>query len=164
MASASSDLSPMTLEDSLQSALRDIGTTQSIAAAENLVQSASGSANRSIHLRSLGIEQDGTALIAKALTSISDLERARLRSFSLSYNEIGDAGAHALAAALPETLGELGLVGCSVSDDGGEAILDWVRTASGLRMICIEGNAMSKRMRDRFTGLRRTSPNLAVYV
>lgn len=164
MARASNNLSPLTLEISLQSALRDISTSDSIAAADNLTQSASGSSTRSIHLRNLGIDQNGAARIGYALTSISDVERARLRSFSLSYNEIGDDGTLALAAALPVTLGELGLVGCSIGDDGGEAILNWARAASGLRMICIEGNAMSPQMRERFAGLRKTVPNVAVYV
>lgn len=164
MARASNGLTPLTLELSLRSALHDISTTESIAAAEKLIQTASGSSTRSIHLRSLGIDHDGAARIGYALTSISNAERVRLLSFSLSYNEIGDDGASALAAALPATLGELGMVGCSIGDNGGKAILNWARAASQLRMICLEGNAMSPQMRDRFAGLRNTVPGLAVYV
>jgi len=70
----------------------------------------------------------------------------------------------ALAASLPESLGELGPVGCSIDNNGAEAILNWASNASGLRMICIKGNAMSQEMRERFTGLSKTSPNIAVYV
>ncbi|NNK78979.1 MAG: hypothetical protein HKP40_09740 [Litoreibacter sp.] len=164
MASELPDLNALTLEQSLESALRKIGTTRCVAAADTLAQPHSVPSPISIHLRSAGIDEAGAARIARALTSLSEAERSRLHSFSLSYNGIGDIGALAMAASLPETLGELGLVGCSIGDDGGEAILNWAKNATGLRMICIEGNAMSQEMRERFTGLRKTSPNMAVYV
>ena len=164
VASDLTDLNPLTLEQSLQSALRDIGTNPCIAAAENLAQSHSAPPPISIHLRRAGIDEDGAARIARALIALSNVERTRLGSFSLSYNRIGDDGALALAASLPDTVGELGLVGCSIGDGGGEAILNWASNASGLWMICVEGNAMSQEMRKRFRGLRKTTPNMAVYV
>lgn len=164
VASNLTDLNPLTLEQSLQSALRDIGTNPCVAAAEKLAQSQSARSPISIHLRRTGIDEDGATRIARALNALSNVERTRLRSFSLSYNKIGDDGALALAASLPETVGELGLVGCSIGDDGGEAILNWASNAGGLRMICVEGNSMSQDIRERFRGLRKTSPNMAVYV
>ena len=75
----------------------------------------------------------------------------------MSYNAIGDEGASTLAASLPNTLAELGLVGCSIGDQGGGAILEWAKYASGLRMICIEDNSMSAQMCNQFTSLRGMS-------
>lgn len=98
------------------------------------------------------------------MASVSQAELARLGSFSLSYNKIGDLGAIALAAALPRTLGDLGLVDCSIADAGAKALLGWAVNASGLRIICIENNSLSEDMRNNFRLLQNASPGLAVYV
>lgn len=154
----------LTLELSLQKALRLIGSAACLEAADRLAQRTFVSSGVSVHLRRAGITADGAALIANALEPLSQTEQAGLRSFSLSYNDIGDDGATALAAALPETLRELGMVGCSMSDRGGEELLKWAANAQGLGMICIEGNAMSETMRDRYARLGRSTPGLAVFV
>ena len=164
MASELTHTSMPTLEQSLQTALRTIGSKTCMAAADDLADRATCSSGLTFHLRNAGITLDGAALIADALTSITQIERARLRSFSLSYSEISDEGAIALASALPGTLGELGMVGCSITDRGAEAVRQWVANAHGLRMICIEGNPMSGAMRKAFAKLRQTSPNLTVFV
>lgn len=164
MASELTHTSMPTLEQSLQTALRTIGSKTCMAAADDLADRATCSSGLTFHLRNAGITSDGAALIADALTSITQIERARLRSFSLSYSEISDEGAIALASALPGTLGELGMVGCSITDQGAEAVRQWAANAHGLRMICIEGNPMSGAMRKAFAKLRQTSPNLAVFV
>lgn len=157
-------LNPLTLEESLQSALRTIGSTTCKDAADDLARRATNSPNVTLHLRRAGLSAYGAGLFANSLAFLSSQERARLHSFSLSYNEIGDRGAITLAGALPETLNELGLVGCSIADKGADALLQWAAGAQGLGMICIEGNPMSKTMRDRFVQLRRSSPGLAVFV
>ena len=51
----------------------------------------------------------------------------------------------------------LGLVGCSIADQGDEAILEWAKYANGLRLICIEDNSMSDQMRKQFGGLKGMS-------
>lgn len=163
MANDTSHLAPLTLAQSLQSVLRDIGTAPCIALADRLEDDPARAASITLHLRRAGIDQDGAVRIAHALASVSELERAKLRSFSLSYNAIGDGGAATLATALPTSLGELGLVGCSIGDEGGEAILHWAQDARGLGMICIEGNAMSADMRQRFLDLRASFPQMAVF-
>lgn len=142
----------MTLERSLRKA------------ADLLAQDTSGSASVSVHLRRAGITADGAAIIASALGSLSKEERDRLQSFSLSYNEIGDDGAINSVAALPGTIYELGMVGCSISDRGGEELLKWATTAKELGMVCVEGNEMSEKMRDRYTRLDKSSPGLTVFV
>ena len=152
------------LKDSLQSALRSIGSVACIAAADKLSTSPFGPGNLALHLRNADIATDGAVRIADALSAVSQAELAKLGSFSLSYNEIGDDGAIALAAVFPKTLSELGLVGCSISDLGANALLKWAANASGLRMICIENNNISEEVRNSFRQLRDASPSLSVYV
>lgn len=146
-----------TLEATVQAALWSSGSTARVNAADP-------SGKVSLHLRQAGIDAIGAAHLATALSKVSQSQRARLHSFSLSYNEIKDEGTIALAGALPRTLVELGLVNCSISDKGGMALLEWARRAQGLRMICVENNAMSAGMRSEFRRLQKTQPGLSVYV
>ena len=157
MAGKSLQSSELTLEEILQVALREIGSDVTKTAADNLARIAVSSAALNLHLRNAKMTAADVSLIANALdrTPVSDL--ARLGSFSLSYNAIGDDGASTLAASLPATLTELGLVGCSIGDQGGGAILEWAKYANGLRMICIEDNSMSDQMRKQFGSLRGMS-------
>ena len=116
-------------------------------ATDNLTQNAASSPNVNFHLRNAGFSADDVKLIANTLGMTPARESARLRSFSLSDNTLGNEGAKALAAALPKTLTELELVGCAISDQGGKAILEWAKYASGLRMVCIEDNRLSQGLR-----------------
>lgn len=152
------------LRDSLQAALRSIGTAPCLAAADRLASGAQGTGNLSFHLRRAGLTAADAVRIADALAAVTSAELACLGSFSLSFNKIGDDGAIALADILPGTVPELGLVGCAVSDPGAEALLTWASNASGLRMICIENNSLSADMQNSFRHLQRKSPHLAVYV
>jgi hypothetical protein len=56
------------------------------------------------------------------------------------------------------------MVGCSISDRGGEELLKWAANAKELGMVCVEGNEMSEKMRDRYTRLDKSSPGLTVFV
>ena len=149
--------SELTLEEILQVALREIGSDVTKTAADNLARIAVSSAALNLHLRNAKMTAADVKLIANALDRTPVSELARLVSFSLSYNAIGDDGASTLAASLPATLTELGLVGCSIGDQGGGAILEWAKYANGLRMICIEDNSMSDQMRKQFGSLRGMS-------
>jgi hypothetical protein len=157
-------LGSASLEDSLQSALHAIGSPVCIAAAEQLSQRPITPESLTLHLRSAGITSGGAVRIADALASVSPAELAKLGSFSLSYNPIGDEGAVALAAVLPKTLTELGLVGCSISDLGADALLKWSARASGIIMICIENNNLSENARRSFRKAHGGSSIVSVYV
>jgi hypothetical protein len=157
MAGKSLQSSELSLEESLQIALRAIGSDVANTAADHLAKSAISSAALNLHLRNAQMTASDVKLIANALDRTTVSELARLVSFSLSYNAIGDEGASTLAASLPATLTELGLVGCSIGDQGGGAILEWAKYANGLRMICIEDNSMSDQMRKQFGSLRDMS-------
>ena len=157
MAGNSLQSTELTLEEILQVALREIGSDVTKTAADNLARIAVSSAALNLHLRNAKMTAADVKLIANALDRTPVSELARLVSFSLSYNAIGDDGASTLAASLPTTLAELGLVGCSIGDKGGGAILEWAKYANGLRMICIEDNSMSDQMRKQFGSLRGMS-------
>jgi len=157
MAGNSLQSTELTLEEILQVALREIGSDVTKTAADNLARIAVSSAALNLHLRNAKMTAADVKLIANALDRTPVSELARLVSFSLSYNAIGDDGASTLAASLPATLTELGLVGCSIGDKGGGAILEWAKYANGLRMICIEDNSMSDQMRKQFGSLRGMS-------
>ena len=157
MAGKSLQSTELTLEEILQVALREIGSDVTKTAADNLARIAVSSAALNLHLRNAKMTAADVKLIANALDRTPVSELARLVSFSLSYNVIGDEGANTLATCLPATLTELGLVGCSIGDQGGAAMLEWAKHANGLRMICIEDNSMSDQMRKQFRSLRGIS-------
>lgn len=118
-----------------------------------------------LHLRSAGLDRaDATNIAAAILGSTAD-EQLSLRSFSSSYNPgIGELGAVALINSLPPTLSEIGMVGCSLSDESGEALLAWTQNASSIRMICVEGNNYSPQMRQRISNLSKDRSGLTVIV
>ena len=149
--------SQLTLEESLEIALRAIGSDVTKAVADKLAKGVVGLPTLNVHLRNANMTAADAKLIANALDRTPIFELARLGSFSLSYNAIGDQGAKNLADSLPTTLTELGLVGCSIGDRGGKAILDWAKHAHGLHMICIEDNKMSDQMRKHFGRLKGVS-------
>ena len=157
MASKLSQSNLLTLEASLQKALRAIGSDVTMAAADNFASSAVSSSILNLHLRNARITAGDVKIIANAMDKTPSSELARLGSFSLSYNNIGDQGAMTLANALPKTLTELGLVGCSIGDQGGKEILEWAKYAGGLRLICIEENNISEELRNQFRGLKGMS-------
>ena len=122
MAGKSLQSSELTLEEILQVALREIGSNDvTKTAADNLARISVSSAALNLHLRNAKMTAADVKLIANALDRTPVSELARLVSFSLSYNAIGDDGASTLAASLPATLTELGSVGCSIGDQGGGA-------------------------------------------
>jgi hypothetical protein len=147
----------------LSAALRSCGTAECLSASQRLL-AVGRNGPVTVHLRQAGIDAAATGRLATALASVSDVEAARLISFSLSYNAIGDDGAIALSKALPASLPDLGLVGCGLNDIGMLALLDWAKAASGLRMICIEGNQPSDRVRAAFRALAQSGTGPMVYV
>ncbi len=149
----------------LAKALRSIGTAPCLAKAVQLEAIQRADQELSFHIRSAELDVAATSIIAAALRSLSETEASYLASLSLSYNQgIGDAGAVHLAHALPQGLRELGLVGCGIGDQGGEALLQWARQAPRLRMMCIEGNSFSRTLTERFRVMAGQSSGLFVVV
>lgn len=149
----------------LITALRSIGTPGCLAAADRLVASTEPQAGFDLHLRRAGLNQTDAQVLADGMLRAHADNTLSLRSFSASYNpELGDIGAATLATAFPATMTELGFVGCSVGDAGARPLLIWARNAPNLRMVCVEGNNFSARIKQQFRDLASPDRNLLVVV
>ena len=117
-----------------------------------------------LHLRHARLTHKDARVIAKALGSMGD-DGLRLRSFSISYNpSLGDDGLNARLASLPHTLAELGMVECGLSDESGTVLWNWAQSAAKLRMMCVEGNRYSPKMRQELSELSRCNARPSVFV
>jgi hypothetical protein len=118
-----------------------------------------------LHLRQAGLDRQDAVNIAEAVEDLPASIAPSMRSFSVSYNpSIEDTGAIALIGSLPASTTEIGMVGCGLGDKSGEVLLDWTRQAPALRMLCVEKNEFSSRMRGRLSKLRGSGSGLAVTV
>jgi Ran GTPase-activating protein (RanGAP) involved in mRNA processing and transport len=165
VASASPEAHAQSGINVLIQALRSTGNAVCLGAADRLEGSRTANMYYDLHLRNAGLGVADAVIIAQAIRKLSLSEAPALRSFSLSYNPgLTDAGVVLLAQAFPATLTELGLVDCAIGDKGGVALLRWGKKAVGLRMICVEGNRFSARIRQEFASLAKEKTNLLVAV
>ncbi len=138
--------------------LRKIGTEKCIEKAE-ILESESPRVN-SIHLRDLTLSSSNLIDIVNCL---KEEKNHHLRSISISYNHlIGDSSAIFLLKNLPESICEIGLVNCGISDVGGIEILQWMRNSTNLRMICMEQNNFSKKLKIEFNKFSVSNPQILV--
>lgn len=146
-------------------ALRSIGKEATIALAQKLETVQTNSASCSLHLRSAGLDVSDADILANALLSLGSDNSPTVGSFSVSYNPLlGDEGIIALANSLPQTVREIGFVGCNMSDMGAEALLTWAKQAPHLKMLCIEDNKLSPAAKQDFMDLRQKNSGLYVVV
>ena len=116
-----------------------------------------------LHLHNAGLRAQDAQVLAEAMRNTSQAQK--LRSFSVSFNpNLTDFGIATLIASLPTTAIELGLVGCSMGDVGGAAILKWAQHAQAPSTICIEQNNISTNLRQKFTYLQNQRPGLTVII
>lgn len=154
-----------TTMDALISVLNGIGKPGCVATARGLAALDPSTASFDLHLRGAGLEAGDALVLADTLHETSGSSGPALRSFSASYNpDLTDAGVVALAEAFPSKMAELGLVGCSIGDAAGLAILSWARTAAGPRMICVEANHFSADVKSAFARLPGERRSLLVVV
>ena len=150
----------------LAKALRAVGGNDCFAKAEWLeVTARSERSDINLHLRNMNLDVRAITILADALRSLPVAESSLLSSLSFSYNEaLGDEGIIKLVSALPNTLVELGLVGCRMGDLAGMELLQWATNAPNLNMLCIEENRMSGPVRNRFVGLGQSKPGLLLII
>ena len=87
-------------------------------------------------------------LIAEALSATHHNHHFRLVSFSVSYNpNISGLGVGKLLNALPDDTTELGLVGCNLGDSALTHIVVFIQRSKRLRMVCVEDNHFSNRIK-----------------
>jgi hypothetical protein len=141
-------------------ALTSIGKPVCLDAAQKLSSNTSKASTYDLHLRSAGLTVRDATILAAAIR-----QTPNLRSFSASYNpDITDTGIATFAAAFPDTMHELGMVGCGMRDLGALAILDWAHRASGPRMVCIEDNKLSKGTKSAFMTLKEQHKSITLVV
>ena len=133
-------------------------------AAQRMEISLAGDSALSLHLRSAGLDLSDAKNLAKALRNLSaNPESVRLSSFSVSYNRaLGDPGTVALAQVLPQTVRDIGFVGCDMGDEGALALLEWAKKSSSLKMICVEQNNFSADTRSLYQQYKQNNPAATV--
>lgn len=77
---------------------------------------------------------------------------------------MGDLGTIALVENLPQSVVEMGLVGCGIGDEGGKALLNWMTQSPNLKMVCIENNDFSADMIKQFHELSAQKPYMMLVV
>ena len=149
--------------DHLINALRSIGKPVCVAAADRLAMSTNNHPEFDLHLRGAELNDTDAQVLAVGIQrSGSGLS---LKSFSASDNpDLGDVGVAALAEVFPDAMTDLGLVGCSIGDAGGQAILDWARSAPKLQMLCVERNRFSANMRSDFQEFASSERQILVVI
>lgn len=139
--------------------LREIGTHKCLKKAEALEQESSP--NGFLNLRNLDLDASNVKAIARCLNQ----EQEPLQSISFSYNvRLGDLGATALSNHLPKHTGEIGLVNCGIGDVGGMEILNWMKNAPQLQMICMEQNNFSALLKSEFRKFSNNNPQILVVI
>jgi len=100
-------------------------------------------------------------ITAPQLTKIMTDIDLHTKVLSLSYNHFGDEDALILSQKLPLSIKELGLVDCHIGEKGGFALLEWVKKADSLTMLCIEHNNFSDDLQKRF---REVTKSIDLYI
>lgn len=118
------------------------------------------SSSDQLSFRNLGLTVSDVTTIANILQQRSSSNP--IKSISFSYNALGDEGAIAFANSIPDTITEVGLVGCNIEDAGGLAMLDWAKTSKQLRMICIEQNSFSDTLKREYHQFSNEHPEILV--
>lgn len=115
----------------------------------------------SLNLRDLSLSPSNIEVIVDCLKEAN----GPLASISFSYNSaLGDLGAVALSKSLSSHVSEIGLVNCGIGDLGGFAVLNWMKNATQLRMICIEQNDFSEQLKSKFRQFSNDHPHVLVVV
>lgn len=162
-AAIKSDSTDMNLTH-LINALRSIGKPVCSNAADRLAAT-DVNTGFDLHLRRAELNEADARLLAAGLQRSATGDGLGLASFSASFNpDLANNGTQALIEAFPDSITELGLVGCSIGDAGGRAILRWAETAPKLRLICVENNHFSDSMKVQLNDLANRGQKKLVVV
>lgn len=151
------------IQSKIAEVLRRIGRKECLEKAELLT----GSENKSssLNLRSLGLIHTEAMQLALVLKEIESKGNSKIDSISFSYNSsLKDKGAVTLIKSLPISIRELGLVNCGIGETGGQELLNWVKSAPNLKMICAELNSFSDKLKSDFRKFSIQNPQIIVVV
>ncbi len=152
---------PKSISQTIATILRAIGSEKALQKAASLALSATSM--NTLHLRDLELTPAAVTTIVNALKQAGEENNLPIQAISFSYNsQIGDEAAIALASHLPPSIREIGLVNCGISDTGGRAILEWMNRSPQLRMICMEENHFSAKLRQKLQAFSHINPQILV--
>lgn len=118
-----------------------------------------------LHWRNSRLNSSDARKLASAMQSLSTQPACEMTSFSVSYSlELQQEGIATLVNALPDTLQELGMVGCDMTDKSAGVLLKWASRAGSLGVICVEDNRLTDQAKNQFTALRENRKDLMVIV
>lgn len=115
------------------------------------------------HLRDLALNAEDISPIMDIILKANS--QRQTKSISFSFNPlIGDEGAIIIANKIPKTVTEIGLVKCEIGDEGGKELLKKIKQMPDLRMLCIEQNKFSNKLKTEFNQFRKNNPHILVIV
>ena len=135
-------MSSISLQNKIASTLRNIATPKCITEAIRI--ESLPTLKRRFHFRDLGLTADHVETILDILDEGHDYE---INSISFSHNLIGDEGAEIIAHRLPNTIEEIGLVDCGITDIGAKILLSQLHILPNLDMLCLENNILSEHVK-----------------
>ena len=144
-------------------ALVDTNKPKSIEVAETLKSIDNNDKFYDLVIRKANLDINDTKNIANAIKKIQQNNGPKLHTISMSFNEnLKDEGIITLLNHLPLTTSVIAFVECGITDEAGQAIIDWSTKTNNLNGIYIEGNNFSKDMEEKFEKLRTDNPSLTV--
>jgi hypothetical protein len=134
------------IQINIATVLRKIGSDKCVEKA-NIFENTTSTIT-TLNFRNLALDSSDVISIMNCLKQKEGTDTNLIRSISFSYNSLlGNSGAIAIAKNLPTSLHEIGLVNCGISDAGRIELLDWMKKSRNLKMVCIEQNNFSKKLR-----------------
>ena len=144
-------------------ALVDTNKPKSIKVANSLKAIDNNDKSYDLVIRKANLDINDAKNIANAIKKIQQNNGPKLHTISMSFNEnLKDEGIITLLNHLPLTTSVIAFVECGITDEAGQAILDWSTKTNNLNGIYIEGNNFSKDMEEKFEKLRTDNPSLTV--
>jgi hypothetical protein len=142
-------------------ALVDTNKPKSIQVAETLKSIDNNDKFYDLVIRKANLDINDAKNIANAIKKIQQNNGPKLHTISMSFNEnLKDEGIITLLNHLPLTTSVIAFVECGITDEAGQAIIDWSTKTNNLNGIYIEGNNFSKDMEEKFEKLRTDNPSL----
>jgi hypothetical protein len=147
----------------LINALVDTNKPKSIKVANSLKAIDNNDKSYDLVIRKANLDINDAKNIANAIKKIQQNNGPKLHTISMSFNEnLKDEGIITLLNHLPLTTSVIAFVECGITDEAGQAIIDWSTKTNNLNGIYIEGNNFSKDMEEKFEKLRTDNPSLTV--
>ena len=144
-------------------ALVDTNKPKSIKVANSLKAIDNNDKSYDLVIRKANLDINDAKNIANAIKKIQQNNGPKLHTISMSFNEnLKDEGIITLLNHLPLTTSVIAFVECGITDEAGQAIIDWSTKTNNLNGIYIEGNNFSKDMEEKFEKLRTDNPSLTV--